>query len=128
MTMRYFSHFISTYSFQNSSDASVWAISYVSYNVKANGQKNLVKTQWLEPSHKRQKGMLKDVQHARTKKKKKLVFLLVGNYFTHIPSNVVRMQIVRSNLVIGGLEQASHANTRLNSKLIFFKKGDKTRV
>ncbi len=72
--------------------------------------------------------MLKDVQHARTKKKKKLVFLLVGNYFTHIPSNVVRMQIVRSNLVIGGLEQASHANTRLNSKLIFFKKGDKTRV
>ncbi len=65
------------------------------------------------------------MQHARTKEKKELVLLLVGNYFAHIPSNVVHMQIVRSNLVIGGLEQASPANTRLNSKLTFKKRGIK---
>jgi hypothetical protein len=39
----------------------------------------------------------KDVQPARTKEGKELVPLMVGSYLTHSPSNVVCMQIMKSN-------------------------------
>jgi len=40
----------------------------------------------------------KDPQPTRTKKKRrKLIPLVVGNYFTHNPSNVACMQIMRYN-------------------------------
>jgi hypothetical protein len=39
----------------------------------------------------------KDKQPAKTKKRKKLVPLMVGNYFTHGPSNVTCMQIMKFN-------------------------------
>jgi hypothetical protein len=39
----------------------------------------------------------KDVLLARTNEGKELIFFMVGSYFTHIPSNVAYMQIVKSN-------------------------------
>jgi hypothetical protein len=49
----------------------------------------------------------KDKQPTGTKKKRKLVPLVVGSYLTHGPSDVACMQITRSNnnesnLVVGG--------------------------
>jgi hypothetical protein len=51
----------------------------------------------------------KYAQHARTKKGRKLVLLMVGSYLTHGPSNVTCMQIMRV-IVMGGLEQTSPLN------------------
>jgi len=51
---------------------------------------NKLKNQWLEPSHERQNGRPKDAQPTRTKEGRKLVLLMVGRYFTHKPSIVVR--------------------------------------
>jgi hypothetical protein len=43
------------------------------------------------------KARSKDTESVRTKEGKELVPLTVGSYFTHNPSNVANMQIVRSN-------------------------------
>jgi len=55
----------------------------------------------LEPSQRKQEGKNKerpkDAQPIGTKKRKELVFFVVGSYFTHDPSNVVDMQIMGSN-------------------------------
>jgi hypothetical protein len=55
----------------------------------------------LEPSQGKQKGKVKerskDAQLVGTKKGKKLVFLVLGSYFTHRPFNVTCMQIVKFN-------------------------------
>jgi hypothetical protein len=55
----------------------------------------------LEPSQRKQKEKAKerpkDTQPIGTKKGKKLVPLVVGNYFTHGPYNVTNMQIMGCN-------------------------------
>jgi hypothetical protein len=43
------------------------------------------------------KARSKDTHFARTKEGKELVSLTVRSYFTHNPSNVANMQVVRSN-------------------------------
>jgi hypothetical protein len=60
--------------------------------------KNPIKDQWSKPSQGKVKEGLKYAQPIRTKKKgRKLVLFMVGSYFTHSPSNVASMQIVKSN-------------------------------
>jgi hypothetical protein len=44
------------------------------------------------------KERLKDAQPTKTKEGRELVPFMVGSYFTHNPSNVANMQIVRSNI------------------------------
>jgi hypothetical protein len=39
----------------------------------------------------------KTCKNQKKRKGRKLVFLMVGSYFTHYPSNVACMQIVKSN-------------------------------
>jgi hypothetical protein len=61
--------------------------------------KNSIKDQWPEPSLGRQQGKPKarpkDAQPQGLKKGSELVFLVIGNYFTHSPFNVNCMQIMR---------------------------------
>jgi len=53
---------------------------------------------WSKASHGKQKRRPKKGQQspARTKERRKLVCLMVGSYLTHIRSNVIYMQIMRS--------------------------------
>jgi hypothetical protein len=52
----------------------------------------------------------KDAHPTWTKERRELVLVVVGNYFTHNPSNFTCIQ-VWDLIVIGGLEQSSFANT-----------------
>jgi hypothetical protein len=65
------------------------------------GKQKFNKNWWPEPSHRRQKGRPKKgrmmCRPGGTKEGRDLVLLVVGSYLTHSPSNVVCMQIVRSN-------------------------------
>jgi hypothetical protein len=65
------------------------------------GGKKSNKNQWPKPSHGRQKGKAKErpknVQLVGTKEGRKLVLIVVGNYLTHHPFNVTRMQIMKPN-------------------------------